>query len=188
MASAGGELGEGGVVDLGGVEGGEGNRVGLGDGGEGACLFGEEQGKNKTGLMGETGDGEACFVGEEDWDVVSLVGEEEEASLVGEEGERGAGLGGEKEIWAGLVGDEGEGQERGVEGVVQAERAGGPEGERVCGYEQGTAEGDVGDVLISGGEKTGKEVAGKLSVEGEGEKLSELTGAEGRKRTLSVGE
>lgn len=160
----------------------------MGEGEEGACLFGEEQGKNTTGLMGETGDGEACFVGEEDWDVASLVGEEEEARVVGEEGERVASLVGEKEVWAGLVGDEGEGQERGVEGVVQVKRAGGPESDRVSGYEQGAAEGDVGDVLISGGEKTGKEVAGKFSVEGEGEKLSELTGAEGRKRRLSVRE
>lgn len=179
VGSAGGELGEGGVVDLGGVEGGEGNKVGrLGEGGEGACLFGEEQGKNKTGL---TGEGKACFVGEED--VASLVGEEG-SSLVGEEGERAAG----KEVWVGLVGDEGEGQERGVEGVVQVKIAGGPEGETFSEYEQGVAEGDVGDVLISGGVKTGKEVAGKFSVEGEGEKLSELTGAEGRKRTLSAGE
>lgn len=90
-------MGEGGVVDLGGVEGGEGNRVGwMGDGEDGSCLVGEERGKNTTGCMGETGVGEACFVGEKDGDVVSLVGEGEGAGLVGEEGERKAGLVGDE--------------------------------------------------------------------------------------------
>lgn len=112
-------MGEGGVVDLGGVEGGEGNRVGWMVGGEeGSCLVGEERGKSTTGLMGEPGEGEACFVGEEDGDIASLVGEEDRAGLVGEEGDREAGLVGEEEVWAGLVGDDGEGHNTGVEGVV----------------------------------------------------------------------
>lgn len=133
-------------MDRGGVEGGEGNRVGwMGEPGEGSCLVGEERGKNTTGLMGETGEGEACFVGEEVGDVASLAGEEEGAGLVGEE-----------EVWDGLVGDDGEGQESGVEGVSTDK--------------QGAADGDVGDVLISGGAGTGKEVmVGSVSAEGEGE-------------------
>lgn len=142
-------------MDLGGVEGGEGNRVGwMGEGEEGSCLVGEEKGKNMTGLMGETGEEEACFVGEEDWDVASLVGEEKGTRLVREE-----------EVWAGLVGDDGEGQEMGVEGVLQMKRVGGPEGEGVSRDKQGAAEGDV-----TGGEETGKEVMGKDSAEDEGEK------------------
>ena len=148
----GGPAGEGGVVDLGGVEGGEGNRVGwMGEGGEGSCLVGEERGKNTRGLTGETGRGEAGLLGDGDWGL---------ASLVGEEGEREAGL----------VGDDGTGgQETGVEGVVQVKRPGGPEGERASRAMQGAAEGDVGDVLTSGGDDTGKEVIGKVSAEGEGE-------------------
>lgn len=42
-----------GVWDVGGVDGGEGNRVGR--------MGGDEGGKNTTGWMGETGEGEACF-------------------------------------------------------------------------------------------------------------------------------
>lgn len=117
----------------------------MGDGEEGSCLVGEEKGKNMTGLMGETGEGEACFVGEEGGDGASLVGEEEG-------------------IWVGLVGDDGEGQETGVEGVLQVETTGGAEGEGVSRDKQGAAEGDV-----SGGEETGKEVMGRDSAEGEGE-------------------
>lgn len=106
-------------MDLGGVEGGEGNRFGwMGEGEEGSCSVGEERGKNTTGWMGETGDGEACFVGEEDGDLASLVGEEGEAGLLG---------GGD--VVPGLVGDEGEGQETGVAAVVLVKRAGGSEGE-----------------------------------------------------------
>lgn len=63
--------------------------MGEGDGEDGSCLVGEESGKITAGLMEETR-------------------EEEGACLVGEEGEREAGLGG----------DDGEGQETGVEGVV----------------------------------------------------------------------
>lgn len=128
--------GEGGDEDLGGVEGGEGNRVGwMGEGGEEAsCLAGEERGRKTVGLMGE-----ACFVGEEDWGVTSLVG------------------------------DDGEGQETGVEGVVQLKGPVGPEGKGASRDPQGEAEGDVGDVRISGGNAIGKEAMGKDSAEGEGE-------------------
>lgn len=66
-SSAGKVLGEGGVVDLGGVQGGEGNRVGWMGGGEGgSCLDWGVREKNITGLMGGTGEGDACFVGEEE--------------------------------------------------------------------------------------------------------------------------
>lgn len=42
--------------------------------------------------------------------------------------------------------------------------------EGVCEGEQGAAEGDVGDVLSSGDDGTGKEEGGgKVSAEGEGE-------------------
>lgn len=48
--------------DVGGVDGGEGNRVGWIGGGEGGSrTAGDEGGKNTTGLTGETGEGEACF-------------------------------------------------------------------------------------------------------------------------------
>lgn len=48
--------GEGGVVHVGGVEGGEGNRVGWMEGGEeGSCWVGDASGKNTTGLRGEAG-------------------------------------------------------------------------------------------------------------------------------------
>lgn len=110
-------MGEGGVVDLGGVEGGEGNRAGgMGEGEKGSCLVGDERGKKTTGLMGETGKGEACFVEVEDRGVASLgkeeevsglVGEEGEAGLVGDEGGREVGLvGEERERETGLVGEE----------------------------------------------------------------------------------
>lgn len=158
-------------MDLGGVEGGEGNRVGwMGEGEEGSSLVGEERGKNATGLMGETGEGEPCFVGEEAGCVASLVGEEEGAGLVGVEGEREAGLVKEDEVWTGSAGEAVGGHETGVEGVVWVKRAGGPEGEGVSRDKQGAAEGDVGDVLISGGADTAKEGMGKASAEGEGEK------------------
>lgn len=146
-------------MDLGGVEGGEGNRVGwMEEGEEGPCLVGE--GRGKKGLMGEAGEGEACFVGEESWDT---------AAFVGEEGEREAGSVGGKHGWAGLVGEDGEGEETGVEAGVQVKRAGGPEGERVPTGKHGAAEGDVGDALISGGDNTSEEGTGKVSAEGEGE-------------------
>lgn len=58
-------LGEGGVVHLGGVEGGEGNRAGWMEEGEGGSrLFGDERGKNTIGLRGVTGEGEAGFLEE----------------------------------------------------------------------------------------------------------------------------
>lgn len=44
---------------------------------------------------------------------------------------------------------------------------GGPEGEGACKVKQGAA---AGDVLISGGDETGKEATGKVSADGEGEK------------------
>lgn len=48
--------------DVGGVDGGEGNRVGRMGGGEGGSrTAGDEGGKNTTGLTGESGEGEACF-------------------------------------------------------------------------------------------------------------------------------
>ena len=91
-SSAGGGPGEGGVVDLVGVEGGEGNRVGwMEEGEEGSCLVGEERGKNKTGWIGETGGGVACFVGERGGDVASLVRGETGACWVGEDGGEEAG-------------------------------------------------------------------------------------------------
>lgn len=47
--------------DVGGVDGGEGNRVGRMGGGEGGSrTVGDEGGKNTSALMGETGEGEAC--------------------------------------------------------------------------------------------------------------------------------
>lgn len=161
----GGPAGEGGVVDLGGVEGGEGNRVGwMLEGEEGSWSVGRESGKNTTGWRGETGEGGACLVGEEDWGA---------ACLVGEEGEREAGL----------VGEDGEGRETGGEG---AKRAGGQEDEIGSEDRQGAAESDVGDVSTSGGEETGKEVMGNVSAEGEGENWSELTGAHGGRSSLAV--
>lgn len=162
MLGEAGPAGEGGVVHLGGVEGGEGNKVGwMEEGEEGSCSVGEERGKNTTGLTGEVGEGEACFMGQRDSDVASLVGEE------GEGGEDG--LVGEVDDWAGWVGHDGEGQETGVEGVVQMNKPRGPEGEGVSEGEQGAAEGDVGDVLISGGVETDKEATGKVSADGDGE-------------------
>lgn len=60
-------LGEGGVVHLGGVEGGEGNRAGwMEEGEEGSCLAGDERGKNTIGLMGEIGEGEAGSMEDKD--------------------------------------------------------------------------------------------------------------------------
>lgn len=101
-------LGEGGDVDLGGVDGGEGNRVGrMEEGEEGSA--GAERGKNTRGWMGETGEGE-------DWDA---------AGPTGAEGERQMGSGGEERLWADSVDDSGEGQETGEEGVVQGSRVGG---------------------------------------------------------------
>lgn len=62
-------------MDLRGVEGGEGNRVGwIGERDEGSHFVGDESGKNTTGWIGETGEGDACFVGEEDWDAACLEG------------------------------------------------------------------------------------------------------------------
>lgn len=69
-----GQTGEGGEVDLRGVEGGEGNRVGWMEGDEGSHFVGDECGKNTTGWIGETGEGEACFVGEEDWEGARWAG------------------------------------------------------------------------------------------------------------------
>lgn len=64
-------------MDLGGVDGGEGNRVGwMAEGEEGSCLVGDERGKSTTCLMGETGAEDACFVGEEDGGITSLDEEE----------------------------------------------------------------------------------------------------------------
>lgn len=167
-------------MDLGGVEGGEGNSVGwMGEGEGGFCLVGEEKGKNMTGLIGEIGEGETCFEGEVDGDVAFLVEEEEGTRLVGE---REDGLVREEEVWAGLVGDDGEGHDTGVKGVLQVKRAGGPESEGVSREKQGAAKGDV----VSGGVETGKEVMGTVSAEGKGEK-SKLIGAEGDTSTASVG-
>ena len=43
-------------MDRGGVEGGEGNRVGWrGEGGEGSCLVGEDRGRNTAGCDGGWG-------------------------------------------------------------------------------------------------------------------------------------
>lgn len=51
----GGQKGEGGVVDLRGVEGGEGNKVGwIGEGEERSHFVGDERGNNTTGWIGET--------------------------------------------------------------------------------------------------------------------------------------
>lgn len=62
-------------MDPGGVEGGEGNSIGwMEEGEEGPCLFGEESGKNTSGLMGDSGEGEACLMGEKDGDSASLAG------------------------------------------------------------------------------------------------------------------
>lgn len=65
-----------------------------------------------------------------------------------------------------MVEDVGEGRETGVEGVVQARRAGGHEGEAGCEDKQGAA---VGEVSICGGEEMNKEVLGKVSTDGDGE-------------------
>lgn len=144
-------------MERGGVEGGEGKRVGwMGEGEEGSCSVGEESGKNTTGWMGETGEGDTCFVGEEGWDAGFLVGEEKEACLVGEEGVRGKGR-------VDSVGDDGEGQEMGVEGV------GGQDGEVGSMDKQGAAGREAGNISISGGEEIGKEAMGGVSAEGEGE-------------------
>lgn len=81
------------MLDLGGVEGGEGNSMGwMEEGDGGSCLVGEQRGKNTTGLKGETGEKEAWLVGEEDGDI-SLVG----GSLSGHGGGGEAGLEGESE-------------------------------------------------------------------------------------------
>lgn len=117
----------------------------MGEGEEGSCLVGDEKGKNTTGLRGETGEGEASFVGEDNGDAASLVGEEKGARLVGERG-------------AGLVGDDVEELETGVEGVLQVKTAGGSEGEGVLRGEQGAAVVE-GEVFISGAEATGKDSA-----------------------------
>lgn len=74
-------------MDLGGVEGGEGNSIGwMEEGEEGPCLVGEERGKNTSGLTGESGEGDTCLMGEKDGDVPSLVGNDGACS-VGEAGE-----------------------------------------------------------------------------------------------------
>lgn len=58
------------------MEGGEGNRVGWMEEGEGgSCFVGEESGKNTAGWMGETGEGETCLVGEEGVREAGSVGE-----------------------------------------------------------------------------------------------------------------
>lgn len=81
-SSTGKGLEQRGVWDVGGVDGGEGNRVGRREGGEGGSrIVGGEGGKNTTGLMGETGEGEACL----------------EAGLLRELGGMGS--------WSGLDGD-----------------------------------------------------------------------------------
>lgn len=111
----------------------------MGEGEEGSFSVGEESGKKTTGWLGETG--------EEGWDAGCLVGEE-----------------GEREM--GLIGDDGEGQEMGDEGVAQVKRTG---GEVDSVGKQGAAGRDVGEVSISRGEEIGKEAMGGVSAEGEGE-------------------
>lgn len=98
-------------MDLGGVEGGEGNRVGTRDEGEEGSL-GEERGKNMRGWMGERGVGDTCLAGEE-----------------GARGEEGFG--------DDTVGDSGEGWEVGEEEVVQVSRVEGREGEVGSGDKPG---------------------------------------------------
>lgn len=118
--------------------------------------------------MGEMGKGEASVVGEEGWAAASLAGEEKE---------REAGLLGEEDGPGGLEGDDGEGQEIGVEGDVQVKRPGALDGEGVPTGKQGGAEGDVGDVFISGEDEAIKEATGEPSAEGEN--WAELIGAQG---------
>lgn len=78
-SSTGKGLGQRGVWDVGGVDGGDGNRVGWMGGGEGGSrTVGDEGGKNTTGLMGETGEGEACLL-------VGLGGTELWSGLDGED-------------------------------------------------------------------------------------------------------
>lgn len=69
-------------MDLGGVEGGEGNSIGwMEEGDEGLCLVGEERGKNTSGLMGESGEGETFLFGEKGGDAPLLVGNGAAGSL-----------------------------------------------------------------------------------------------------------
>lgn len=61
-SSTGNGLGQRVVWEVGGVDGGEGNKVGWMGGGEGgSCTAWDERGKNTRGLMGETGEGEASL-------------------------------------------------------------------------------------------------------------------------------
>lgn len=92
-------------MDLGGVEGGEGKRVGTRDEGEEGSL-GEERGKNMRGWMGETGEGETR--GEEGFgpDVEGDSGEgwavcEEEVVQVSRVERRGGEVGSRDEPGAG---------------------------------------------------------------------------------------
>lgn len=110
-------------MDLGGVDGGEGNSIGwIEEGEEGSCLTGEERGKKTTGWKGDIGEGEVGFVGEEDGNVSSLIGEDR-ACLVGE-------VGGGEADFEGESGGEGEGDLVGESGGDEEVNLMGDEGGR----------------------------------------------------------
>lgn len=128
---------------MGGVDGGDGNRVGRMGGGEGGSrMVGDEGGKNTTGLMGETGEGEACCG----------------AGLLRE-------LGG-MELWSGLDGDDV--QESDVGDVALVNPAGGTGGVGVSSNTQGAGEGVfvLGCDVSAEGEPTG--AGGRTSTCSEG--------------------
>lgn len=134
--------------DVGGVDGGEGNRVGRMGGGEGGSrTFGDGGGKNTTGLTGETGEGEACLE---------------------------AGLGG-MELRSGLDGDDA--QERDVGGAALVNPAGGTGGVGVSRHTQGAGEGVLvlGCEVLAEGEPTG--AGGRKSTwsEGGGQEKAAIT-------------
>lgn len=95
-SSTGNGLEQGGVWDVGGVEGGEGNRVGWMGGG--SRPVGGDGGKNTSGWMGKTGEGGDGF----------------EAGLLRELG----GMG----LWSGLDGDDGGAVPLGKSGGVGVSR------------------------------------------------------------------
>lgn len=109
------------------MDGGEGNRVGWMEGGEGgSCFVGEESGKNTAGWTGETGEGE--------------------------EGVREAGLVGEGRFGAASLGDDGDEQETGVEGE-RGRTAGGSEADGASEEKQGAGRSDGTRVPTFGGEE-----------------------------------
>lgn len=151
-SSTGKGLEQRGVWDVGGVDGGEGNRMGRMGGDKGASrMVGDKGGKNTTGWMGETGEGETCF----------------KAGLLGELGEM--------ELRSGLGGDDV--QEWDVGDVAFVNPAGGTGGVVVSSDTHGAGEGVfvLGCKISAEGEPTGAGGGKSTWSEGEGQEKAAIT-------------